>query len=130
MFRSMLWFLSMLALGAPASAQTAPSPDVRCEAQTTLGIVACLNQQTTIWDQRLNLAYQALAQRSDAGQQQPLKVAQRLWISYRDANCRFYGSAEGTIRQIEAAQCLRAMTQARACELETAKRYDTAARCE
>jgi uncharacterized protein YecT (DUF1311 family) len=117
----MLLSLSMLC--ACASAQAVPL-EARCDANTTLGMVACLQAETTLWDQRLNLAYRELMQRSDAGQQQPLKAAQRLWIRYRDANCGFYASAEGSIRQIDAAQCLRAMTQARACELETAKRYE------
>jgi uncharacterized protein YecT (DUF1311 family) len=130
MLRSTLLSLSILALCAPASAHTTAPPEVRCDAQTTLGMVDCFNVQTKMWDQRLNLAYQALMERSDAGQRQPLKAAQRLWIRYRDANCRYYGSAEGSIRQIEAAQCLHAMTEARACELETAKRYEGEARCE
>jgi uncharacterized protein YecT (DUF1311 family) len=130
MLRSTLLSLSILALCAPASAQTKAALEVRCDAQTTLGMVDCLSARTKVQDKRLNLAYQALMQRSDAGQRQPLKAAQRRWISYRDANCRFYGSAEGSIRQIEAAECLRAMTQARACELETAKRYETAVHCE
>ena len=117
----MLLSLSMLC--ACTSAQAAPL-EARCDAQTTLGMVTCVQAETTLWDQRLNLAYRELMQRSDAGQQQPLKVAQRLWIRYRDANCGFYASAEGSIRQIDAAQCLRAMTQARACELETAGRHE------
>jgi uncharacterized protein YecT (DUF1311 family) len=130
MLRATLLSLSILALCAPASAHTKAPLEAGCDAQTTLGMVDCLNAQTKVEDARLNRAYQALMQRSDAGQQQPLKAAQRLWISYRDANCRFYGSAEGSIRQIEAAQCLRAMTKARACELETAKRYEGAPRCD
>jgi uncharacterized protein YecT (DUF1311 family) len=52
----------------------------------------------------LNAAYKVLTQQADAGQRNPLKAAQRLWIQYRDANCRFYGSAEGTIRQVQAAE--------------------------
>jgi uncharacterized protein YecT (DUF1311 family) len=51
----------------------------------------------------LNTAYKALAGRIDAGQREPLKAAQRLWMQCRDANCRFYGSQEGTMRQIQAA---------------------------
>jgi uncharacterized protein YecT (DUF1311 family) len=128
MFRSMLLFLSLLCV--PAAAHATAPPDPQCDAQTTLGIVDCLSARTKAWDQRLNVAYQALTQRSDAGQQQPLKAAQRLWLQYRDANCRYYASAEGSIRQIEAAECLRAMTQARACELDAARRHEAVARCE
>lgn len=128
MFRSTLLSLSLLTLCAPAAAQTGTPLEIGCDAQTTLGMVDCLTALAEAEDVRLNLAYQALMERSDAGQQQPLKAAQRLWIRYRDANCRYYGSAEGSIRQIEAAQCLHAMTQARACELETAKNYEEAPR--
>jgi uncharacterized protein YecT (DUF1311 family) len=72
----------------------------------------------------LNSAYQSLKQRISPDQADPLKSAQRLWMQYRDANCRFYGSQEGSIRQIQAAECLRAMTQERALELEQAMKFD------
>ncbi len=90
----------------------------------TLATVGCVQAKTEFWDQRLNAAYKNLMQRIDAGQQDPLKAAQRLWIQYRDANCRFYGSQEGSIRQIQGAECLRSMTQDRALELEKAMKFD------
>jgi uncharacterized protein YecT (DUF1311 family) len=45
-------------------------------------------------------------------------VAQRLWIQYRDANCLYYGMGEGTIARVDAGECQRSMTEARARELE------------
>jgi uncharacterized protein YecT (DUF1311 family) len=51
-------------------------------------------------------------------QREQLRVAQRLWIQYRDANCLYYGLGEGTIARIEAGDCMRRMTQNRAIELE------------
>ena len=90
--------------------------------QSTLDIVACVDAKTKIWDLRLNAAYKALQQRIDAGQAESLRAAQRLWVQYRDANCRFYGSAEGSIREVQAAECMRSMTQDRALELERAAR--------
>ena len=90
----------------------------------TLAIVDCMQAKTEVWDQRLNTAYKDLTQRIDASQRDPLKAAQRLWIQYRDTNCRFYGLQEGTIRQIQAAECLRSMTQDRALELEKAMKFD------
>jgi uncharacterized protein YecT (DUF1311 family) len=80
--------------------------------------------KTKVWDQRLNTAYQGLTQRIEPGQRDPLKAAQRLWVQYRDANCRFYGSQEGSIRQVQAAECLRGMTQDRALELEKAMKLN------
>ena len=47
-----------------------------------------------------------------------LRAAQRLWIQYRDANCLYYGLGEGTIARLDAGECMRSMTKARAKELE------------
>ena len=47
-----------------------------------------------------------------------MRVAQRLWIQYRDANCPYYGLGEGTIARVEAGDCMLRMTQSRAIELE------------
>ena len=51
-------------------------------------------------------------------QREQLRAAQRLWIGYRDANCLYYRMGEGTIARIDAGECMRNMTQARARELE------------
>jgi uncharacterized protein YecT (DUF1311 family) len=90
----------------------------------TVAIVECVEAKTKVWDDRLNRAYKNLPQRLDAGQLGPLKEAQRLWLKYRDANCAFYGSQEGTIRQVQAAECRRSMTKDRALELENAMKFD------
>ena len=92
----------------------------QCNQNTTVGIVDCLDKQAKHWDTRLNKSYKELMSRSDAAQQTPLKLAQRAWITYRDANCTFYGSGEGSLSRIEAVECLRAMTKERSCELEAA----------
>lgn len=96
----------------------------KCNQSTTVSIVDCVNKQAKKWDTRLNKSYKALMERSDAAQQAPLKSAQRQWIQYRDANCQFYALGDGSISQINAAECLRAMTQARTCEIEAANRYE------
>ena len=51
-------------------------------------------------------------------------AAQRLWVQYRDANCGFYGTQDGSIRQVQAAECMRSMTDDRARELEKAMNFD------
>lgn len=91
---------------------------------STVEIVACVDAKTKIWDDRLNKAYKELPKRIDAGQLDPLKEAQRLWIKYRDTNCMFYGSQQGSIRQIQAAECRRSMTRDRALELEQAMKFE------
>ena len=68
---------------------------------------------------RLRL-FKALQARIEANQRQPLLAAQRLWVQYRDANCAFYGTRNGSIRQVQAAERIRSMTEDRARELEEA----------
>ena len=84
----------------------------------------CVQAKTNVADQRLNAAYKALQARVDAAQCQPLLSAQRLWVQYRDANCGFYGTHDGSIRQVQAAECIRSVTEDRARELEKAMTFD------
>jgi uncharacterized protein YecT (DUF1311 family) len=116
----------LTALARPAAATELFGPDYApCgDKSNTLAIVACVEAKAKAWDQRLNAAYTTLQQRISEGQREPLRAAQRLWVQYRDANCRFYDAQDGTIRQIQAAECLRAMTQDRAIELEKAMKFD------
>lgn len=86
-------------LALPAAAEMFGADYQPCGDQpNTLAIVDCVEAKTKTWDERLNKAYKDLPQRLDPGQLGPLKEAQRLWIKYRDANCSFYGSQEGSIR--------------------------------
>ena len=86
---------------------------------STYEMVECLKEKTARWDERLNKAYQhALKQATSSAQAEKLHLAQRLWVQFRDANCRYYDSGEGTIARIDAGECMRSMTEARAKELE------------
>jgi uncharacterized protein YecT (DUF1311 family) len=115
----------VLLLALPAAAEMFGLDYPPCGDQpNTVAIVDCVEAKTRVWDERLNKAYKELPQRIDAGQIGPLKEAQRLWIKFRDANCGFYRSQEGTIRQIQAAECMRSMTRDRALELENAMKFD------
>jgi uncharacterized protein YecT (DUF1311 family) len=92
---------------------------------STPAVVECVQAKTNAADQRLNAAYKALQARVDAAQRQPLLLAQRVWVQYRDANCGFYGTHDGSIRQVQAAECMRSMTDDRAHELESAMKLDS-----
>ncbi|KAA0073716.1 DUF1311 domain-containing protein [Tardiphaga sp. P9-11] len=82
-------------------------------------MVECLKAKTAQWDKRLNVAYQqALKDATSDKQRGQLRDAQRLWIQYRDANCLYFGLGEGTIARLEAGECMRRTTEARARELE------------
>ena len=108
----------------PAAAERWTLEQNSCNTQpNTLAIVDCIQARTKMWDGRLNQAYRAvmaLLQDPDMKSRiAPLQAAQREWIKYRDLNCLgYYGSGQGTIRQIEVANCLLEMTQARAIELQ------------
>jgi len=94
------------------------------EKTSTLAVVECVQAKTNVADQRLNAACKALQARIEANQRQSLLAAQRLWVQYRDANCGFYGAQDGSIRQVQAAECIRSMTEDRARELEKAMTFD------
>ncbi len=68
---------------------------------STMDIVACVQAKTKIWDDRLNAAYRDLQKRITPDQRQPLQQAEQAWIQYPDANCKFYYSGQGTIRQAD-----------------------------
>jgi uncharacterized protein YecT (DUF1311 family) len=77
----------------------------------------CIARLTKAWDRRLNAAYRKLLQGSLQAEER-LRAAERLWLQFRDANCRYYGTGEGTITRIHSAECFRSMTAHRALELE------------
>lgn len=115
---------SALAASLAASPWT-PDGNVCNGKPTTVEIADCLEARTKAWDVRLNQAYKAVvvmlqADPPSTGQLNQLKAAQRLWLQYRKANCSFYAAEQGTIRQIDAAECMRRMTQDRAIELHQA----------
>ncbi len=92
-------------------------PGQSCDG-STYEMVDCLKAETAQWDKRMTIAYQRMLNTGVARQREQLRVAQRLWIQYRDANCLYYGLGEGTIARIDAGDCLLRMTQSRALELE------------
>ncbi|MFB9264976.1 lysozyme inhibitor LprI family protein [Bradyrhizobium erythrophlei] len=117
----MLKSLIVAAVGAFATAACAGDqgdPDQACDGNT-FQMVECLKAKTAQWDKRMTIAYQQAMKDAPDKQREQLRAAQRLWIQYRDANCLYYGLGEGTIARIDAGECMRSMTEARARELET-----------
>lgn len=117
----------LLVLSAPTEARMYGADYEACSQQSTAEIVECVNASAKTWDRRMNGAYKALMSRSDSAQHDPLKSAQRRWVEYRDANCAFYAAGGGSLSPVATAECLRAMTQQRACELEAANMAEGAA---
>lgn len=80
-------------------------------------MVDCLNVKAAEWDKRLNAAYAKALKGTETKQRESLRVAERLWLKYRDANCLYYSLGEGSIARVEAAECMLRMTKSRAREL-------------
>ena len=108
---------ALIGAAAFAFAGEQGDPEASCDGSTP-EMVDCLKAKTAQWDKKMTIAYEKAMK--DAGPQQhdQLRAAQRLWIQYRDANCLYYGMGEGTIARIDAGECMRSMTEARARELE------------
>ncbi len=87
-----------------------------CAKGSTVDIEQCVGRLTKVWDQRLNAAYQSIIKGNRNAYK--MRIAQRLWVQFRNANCRYYGAGEGTIRRLEFAECMRSATAHRALELE------------
>jgi uncharacterized protein YecT (DUF1311 family) len=112
-----LQLLSLALLAPAAYAGDQGDPTQSCDGSTA-DMVECLKGQTAQWDKRMTIAYDKAMKDAVPQQHDQLRAAQRLWIQYRDANCLYYGLGEGTIARIDAGECLRSMTEARARELE------------
>ena len=93
-------------------------PDATCDGNT-YEIVECLKAKTAQWDKRMTIAYSQALMDAQPKQREQLRVAQRLWVQYRDANCLYYGLGEGTIARIETGYCMMDLTKTRAQELES-----------
>ena len=117
MLRRLIVTASIVALASVAHAGDQGDPEKSCDGNT-FEMVECLKAQTAQWDKRMTIAYQHAMKDAVPQQREQLRAAQRLWIQYRDANCLYYGMGEGTIARIDAGECMRNMTQARAKELE------------
>ena len=118
MMKRLIVIAAMSALLSPAAhTNDAGDPDQSCDGSTA-EMVDCLAVKTARWDKRMTIAYQRVMKDAPAQQREQLRAAQRLWIQYRDANCLYYGMGEGTIARVDAGECMRSMTEARAKELE------------
>jgi uncharacterized protein YecT (DUF1311 family) len=108
---------AMFALASVAHAGDQGDPEASCDGNT-FQMVECLKAKTAQWDKRMTIAYQQALKDAVPAQHDQLRAAQRLWIQYRDANCLYYGLGKGTIARLDAGECMRSMTEARAKELE------------
>jgi uncharacterized protein YecT (DUF1311 family) len=84
----------------------------------TLDMTDCMGHEIALHDARLNSAYKAAMASLTGDLQTQLRGAQRLWIQYRDAECRLRGSLTGgSIDRINGGACMLDMTRERADQL-------------
>jgi len=117
MLKAFLGVASVLFVASAACAGDYGDSAQSCDG-STVEMVECLKAKTAEWDTRMTMAYQKALKDAGAAQREQLRAAQRLWIQYRDANCLYYGMGEGSIAGVDAGECMRSMTEARARELE------------
>jgi uncharacterized protein YecT (DUF1311 family) len=87
-------------------------------------VLACLAGKTKAWEAKLATELRALPARLDRDQRASQAKAQQAWEKYRDANCAVFAARDGSIRTIQAAECRRAMTEARAADIARLMRED------
>jgi len=127
--RVALALLAVAWFSAPAAAQW--TPKTSCDQFGGYELRDCLAKELTQADKALNDAYQkalaAIAADADTPADQKatwranLVAAERAWLAYRDANCKFdlvgaewnFGSGTTAAQQ----ECVLALTQSRAAEL-------------
>ena len=88
----------------------------------TVNMLDCIAAETSRQDIRLNNAYKRTMASLNATRKKQLQEVQRLWIRYRDANCKFYADPDGgTIAAVNSNSCYMEATAVRATELENLK---------
>lgn len=89
------------------------------QAQTELNICSGLEYQRA--DKQLNQVYNQVRAQFSPTPRQQLILAQRAWISFRDANCKFAASEfeGGTMAPFLANTCLENLTKKRTSELNS-----------
>lgn len=124
--------LLFLACTAPGTAATTASHDQTDAAlaqclddpvnASTAGQTDCQARAKQAWDRRMNAAYATLMKRLPVEAGQRLRVSQRAWLAFRDADAQariaFYAARRGTMYVPMEAASETAVTRDRAVQLE------------
>jgi uncharacterized protein YecT (DUF1311 family) len=85
----------------------------------TFAMIDCIVAETSLQGIQLNENYKTLTFKISPTRKQSLIDAQRAWITFRDANCKFYGDPDGgTSARLSANECILNATADRAKELK------------
>ncbi|MCA8037102.1 MULTISPECIES: lysozyme inhibitor LprI family protein [Burkholderia cepacia complex] len=75
----------------------------------------CLAEEAKRQDAKLNATYKQAMKSLPAARQKKLVVAQRAWITFRDANCAIFADSDGdALAEGEVASCVADLTAERA----------------
>lgn len=90
-----------------------------CTNGSQMDLNMCAAQSYQVADKALNETYQLLLTKIDTSQQEKLREAQRLWISFRDTECTFETSATegGSIHGMMYTSCIQHLTEDRTKQL-------------
>jgi uncharacterized protein YecT (DUF1311 family) len=89
---------------------------------TTVAIQDCIRQELERQDRKLNEAYKALMSSTPAQRRMQLRDAQRKWIAFRDADCKYYFDPQGgSAARLASNECVLTLTADRARELDNLK---------
>lgn len=107
-----------------ASAFGASPPSDSCDANTAAEVNRCVQQQFETQDRMLNESYQRILDLLNTDEQQSTRDrlirAQRLWIQFRDADCKAQDSVYdgGSVHTWVYLRCLRDHTAQRINDLD------------
>lgn len=112
-----------VAFNAHAAGEELMSPQFSACMDKSGGVTAkminCMATETKSQDVRLNAAYKRLMNGLTPARKQELTEIQRMWLKYREANCKFYADPDGgTIAAVNANSCFLTATAERAEELQ------------
>lgn len=118
-----LILMTVMFLISPCLSFQAEAAADRCKnPQTQLAMNECAGQSYKQADAELNKQFKRIKGRlsGDAETLKLLVTAQREWLGYRDAECKFSasGSAQGSVYPLIYSQCLDRLTQGRIKELK------------
>lgn len=114
--------VSLLISSSLVSSGLVIAGDTCDNANTQAELTQCAGQAYQATDDELNEVYQALVSKLDNNSTslERLRVAQRAWINFRDAECAFESSAVegGSAQPMVRYGCLETMTKARTERLQ------------
>ena len=111
-------FLVLLVSVLMVSAPVSVNADCN-DPQTTVEMTNCEQARYDRADAQLNQAYQQLKTVLNSANLEELKLVQRAWVKYRDANASFYYQYQGggSMRDLAALTVMTDMTEQRTREL-------------